>query len=63
MVEYIAIDVPKNPEELTGLLNAKQVDGWELLALYERIQPVVAIGGTVLVGVFRRMSTKTEPQQ
>lgn len=54
MWEYITIDVPKDKQMLTDLLAVKQADGWELVTLYERIQPVVAIGGTVLVGVFRK---------
>lgn len=54
MWEYQTIDVPKDKQMLLDLLTLKQTDGWELVTLYERIQPVVAIGGTILVGVFRK---------
>lgn len=70
MFDYRVIDVPKDKQMLSDLLASMSDDSWHLIALYETHQPVVAIGGTVLHGVFCRsslssilMPPQTEPQQ
>lgn len=59
MWEYTIAELPKWPAPLEEALNERAKANWELVTLYESPQAQVAIGGTVLVGVFRRMKMST----
>lgn len=54
MWEYTVAELPKWPAPLEEALNARAKADWELVTLCESPQPQVAIGGTILVGVFRK---------